>query len=146
MRQINFDSNQHEKVKKKQDWRVFIVIFLKSCEYFWSYLLEFFWKCHWLFIFSKVNWFLTFLKPGSYVFTFLKLAYCFYIFSNYFGIVTDCLHFQMLAGFIHFQSQLIIYIFKVSWLVTFSAQGSVLVLCAKFNVQIGVGRHASHPC
>ena len=26
------------------------------------------------------------------------------------------------------------------------AKGSVLVLCTKFNVQIGAGRHISHPC
>ena len=26
------------------------------------------------------------------------------------------------------------------------AQGSVLVLCTKFNVQTGAGRHVSHPC
>jgi hypothetical protein len=26
------------------------------------------------------------------------------------------------------------------------AKGSVLVLCTKFNVQIGAGRHVSHPC
>ena len=26
------------------------------------------------------------------------------------------------------------------------AQGSVLVFCTKFNVQIGAGRHVSHPC
>ena len=66
-------------------------------------LLEFFWNCHWLLTFSKVNRLLTFSKPADYLhFQIQLIAYTFKVNSLFTFIKSAGFFF-----FFHFKSQLI---------------------------------------